>query len=62
MAGNKQINRWFELTIGDGITTEAIKITPPMTVSFSVTKSSTALKKSNTGEITIMNQDLALVE
>ena len=55
MANDLQINRWFELTIGDGKTTEAVLITPPMTVSFNVTKSSTSLRKSNSGEIEVYN-------
>lgn len=55
MASNVQINRWFELTIGDGITFEAVIITPPMNLNFSVDKSSSALRKQNTGEIEIYN-------
>lgn len=55
MASSVQINRWFELTIGDGKTFEAIVITPPMYLNFSVEKSSTALRKQNTGEIQIYN-------
>lgn len=55
MASNVQINRWYELTIGDGKTFEAVVITPPIGLSFSVEKSSTALRKQNTGEIEIYN-------
>lgn len=55
MADNLQINRWFELTIGDGITAEAVTITPPMSCTFDITKSSTSLRKSNSGEIRVYN-------
>jgi len=55
MADNLQINRWYELTIGDGNTFEAVVITPPMNLTFSVNKSSTALKKQNSAEIEVYN-------
>lgn len=55
MAGNTQINRWYELTIGDGITYEAVVITPPMGVRFTVDKSSTILRKQDTGQIEVFN-------
>ncbi len=55
MASNVQVNRWYELTIGDGKTFEAIVITPPIGLSFSVEKSSSGLKKQNSGEIEIYN-------
>lgn len=55
MASNVQINRWYELTIGDGKTFEAVTITPPIGLSFSVEKSSTALRKQNTGQIEVYN-------
>lgn len=50
-----QINRWYELTIGDGKTFEAVVITPPMGIRFSVDKSSTALKRQNSAEIEVYN-------
>lgn len=55
MADNLQINRWFELTIGDGVSAEAVVITPPMSCTFNITKSSTSLRKSNSGEIVVYN-------
>lgn len=55
MPNNLQINRWYELTIGDGKTFEAVTITPPINLTFSVTKSSTALKKQNSAEIEVYN-------
>lgn len=55
MASNQQINRWYELTIGDGKTFQAVVITPPMNLTFNVTKSSTALKNQNSAEIEIYN-------
>ena len=55
MATAVQINRDFELTIGDSRTNEAVVITPPMNVSFSVDKSSTNVRKSNSGEIEVYN-------
>lgn len=55
MAQILQINRQYELIIGDGVTGEAVVITPPIGLSFSVDKSSTILRKQDTGQIQIYN-------
>lgn len=50
-----QVGRNFELTIGDTKTEDAVVITPPMYVSFSVNKSSANQKRSNSAEIEVYN-------
>jgi hypothetical protein len=52
---NLQTNRWYELTIGDGSTFQAVVITPPIALTFSVDKSSTVLRKQDTGQMEVYN-------
>ncbi len=55
MASPVQINRDYELVIGDTGTEDALVITPPMALTFNVTKSSTNVHKHDSAEIEIKN-------
>ncbi len=55
MAKTIQVNRDFELVIGDTQTKDSVTITPPMNISFSVEKSSSNVRKSDSGNIEIYN-------
>lgn len=55
MATSTQMNRNYELVVGDLRTGEGVTITPPMGISFSITKSSSNVKKHDSGEIEIYN-------
>lgn len=55
MANQLQTNRDYELVIGDTSTKDALVITPPISINFSVNKSSTNKNKHDSGEIEITN-------
>jgi hypothetical protein len=55
MATPVQINRDYELVIGDTGSEDALVIRPPMALTFNVTKSSTNVHKHDSGEIEITN-------
>jgi hypothetical protein len=55
MSTPTQINRDYELVLGDTGSADALVITPPMSLKFNISKSSTNVHKNDSGEIEIMN-------